>query len=83
MISFDLYSRRGCHLCELMIEAVLPIIGGKATLQVHDIDTRTDWREKYDVEVPVLEFAGERICRFRLDDTSVSNIQSRIDANSR
>ena len=36
----NIYSRRGCHLCEVLIEELLPIIEGRAELYILDIDTR-------------------------------------------
>ncbi len=79
MLTFDVYSRRGCHLCELMIEALLPLINGKAILNVHDIDTNPQWRSKYDLDIPVLEIDGLRLCRHRLDDAAIAAVRSRID----
>lgn len=78
MLTFDLYSRRGCHLCELMIEALLPILGGQAKLEIHDVDRCEKWRTRYGSDVPVLEIAGERLCRFKLDDSAIDAIRDRI-----
>ena len=61
------YSRQGCHLCELLIEELLPLIRGRAELEVRDIDTREDWQEAYDLRVPVLEFDGLVLCQYSLD----------------
>ena len=33
-------SRQDCHLCEVLIEELLPMIEGKLALEVRDIDTR-------------------------------------------
>lgn len=65
------YSRRGCHLCDILIEELLPLVRGRADVEVRDIDTRTDWREAYDTRVPVLEYEGEAICEYRLDVSAV------------
>ena len=62
-----IYSRRGCHLCEVMIETLLPLIDGRATLEVLDIDTREDWCDAYDTRVPVLELNGRVICEYQLN----------------
>ena len=35
----NIYSRRGCHLCEILIEELLPITDGRAELNILDIDT--------------------------------------------
>jgi hypothetical protein len=63
----EVFSRRGCHLCEIMIEELLPLIRDIAELRVHDIDSRDDWREAYDVRVPVIELNGIVLSEFTLD----------------
>lgn len=67
MTQLIVYSRQGCHLCELLIEELLPMLQGRAELQVCDIDSRDDWREAYDLRVPVVELNGETLCQYSLD----------------
>ena len=71
MTQFIVYSRPGCHLCELLIEELLPLLQGRADLQVRDIDSRDDWREAYDVRIPVVELNGETLCQYSLDRNRV------------
>ncbi|MEL7310644.1 MAG: glutaredoxin family protein [Pseudomonadota bacterium] len=59
-MALKLFSRAGCHLCEEMIEAVLPLIRGRAELEVVDIDTDPELQALYDVRVPVL-MAGRHV----------------------
>ena len=61
------YSRQGCHLCEILLEELMPLIRGRARLVLRDIDTRQDWRDAYNERVPVLEFDGRTLCEYRLD----------------
>ena len=44
MKSLQVYSRRGCHLCEQLIEELLPLVRGHLAVDVRDIDSRDDWR---------------------------------------
>lgn len=67
----EVYSRRGCHLCELLVEELLDLSRGRAEVLVHDIDTRPDWQARYGSAVPVVESGGKRICRHRLDRDAV------------
>ena len=67
MPELDVYSRRGCHLCEVLIEQLLDAVRGRAEVVVHDIDSREDWRAAYDVRVPVVECGGEFVCEYQLD----------------
>jgi hypothetical protein len=59
--SIVIYSREGCHLCDIMIEELLPLIRDRLDLIVQDVDSRHDWYEKYDTRVPVMEYDGELI----------------------
>jgi hypothetical protein len=70
----DVYSRQGCHLCELLIEELLPIVGGRLEVAVHDIDTREDWKREFDTRVPVVEYDGELICQYHLDRHALTRI---------
>ncbi len=64
---FQVYSREGCHLCEILIEELLVLLHGRAEVQVHDIDSRADWRQEYDVRIPVVELDGSVLCEYSLD----------------
>ena len=70
----DVYSRKGCHLCELLIEELLPIVSGRLEVAVHDIDTREDWKREFDTRVPVVEYDGELICQYHLDRHALTRI---------
>ena len=74
MKTIDIYSRQGCHLCEILIEELLPLVRGRFELIVHDIDSREDWRKTYDRRVPVVEYDGELICQYHLDRQALSRI---------
>jgi hypothetical protein len=61
-----------------MLEALMPLLRDRAELDVHDIDSNPGWQQKYDVRVPVLEYAGELVCQFQLDAAAVSAVLDRI-----
>ncbi|MBT5862653.1 MAG: glutaredoxin family protein [Gammaproteobacteria bacterium] len=65
------YTRTGCHLCEIMLEELLPLIRGKVELEIRCVDSRDDWREKYDIRVPVVESGGQIISEYPLNLDSV------------
>ncbi len=71
MAVVDVYSRQGCHLCEVLIEELMELTAGRAEVVVHDVDTRDDWRSAYGACVPVIEFRGARLCEFVLDRDAV------------
>ena len=74
MAILRVYSRRGCHLCEDLIEQLLPLLDGRLELEVCDIDTRNDWREQYDTRVPVVEYDGELVCQYHLDRDAIARV---------
>jgi len=65
------YSRRGCHLCELLLGELEPLVRGRANLSVRDIDDRPDWQSAYGERVPVVCCNGEEICQYKLDRAAV------------
>lgn len=67
MLEFVVYGRRGCHLCDEMLERLEPLCRGRASILVRDIDTRQEWRDAYDIYIPVLEVDGKEICHYQLD----------------
>ena len=74
MATLRVYSRRGCHLCEDLIEQLMPLLDERLELEVCDIDTRSDWREQYDTRVPVVEYDGELVCQYHLDRDAIARV---------
>lgn len=74
------YSRQGCHLCERLIEELLPLVRGRLEVRVFDIDARADWRAAYNSRVPVVEYDGELVCQYHLDPDAVARILCRVPA---
>ncbi len=72
------FSRQGCHLCEELIEELLPLIRGRMSLEVRDIDTRDDWRDRYDTRVPVLEYEGRVLAEYRLDREALAAVMDSV-----
>ena len=74
MSALQVYSRHGCHLCEVLIEELLPLVRDRLEIQVNDIDTRRDWVEAYGTRVPVVEFNGRLVCQYTLDREAIRRI---------
>jgi glutaredoxin len=64
-----LYTRVGCHLCEVMKEQ-LDQLGTRHpfTLELVDIDGDAALRAEYNWDVPVLLVDGKKIAKYRLDE---------------
>ena len=74
------YSRCGCHLCDLLLEELLPLVRGLLEVEVRDIDSREDWKQRYDVRIPVVEFEGEVVSQYRLDRASIETVLAKLGA---
>ncbi len=76
MPKLQVFSRRGCHLCEQLIDELMPLIRGRLELAVCDIDTREDWCNEYDTRGPVVIYDGDFICQYHLDRDALTRILS-------
>lgn len=67
-MTVELYTRRGCHLCEVA-EAVLRAEQQRTPfdLVVLDIDTDPDWRDLYNLLVPVTLLPNGDELHYRVD----------------
>ena len=55
----NIYSRRGCHLCEILIEELLPITDGLAELNILDIDTRYHGKQNMPIKFQLLSIMAK------------------------
>ncbi|MEM9404194.1 MAG: glutaredoxin family protein, partial [Pseudomonadota bacterium] len=69
--TFTVFSRPGCHLCEQLIEELLPFVRGRAEVRVIDIDDDSELVEAYSTRVPVLVFGEQELCHYHLDTAAV------------
>lgn len=77
MATLYVYSREGCHLCEVLVEQLLPMIRGRIDLEIRDIDTNPAWHERFWCDIPVVEYDGELVCRHFLDRDAIAGILRR------
>ncbi|CAN5194203.1 hypothetical protein BH24PSE2_BH24PSE2_16430 [soil metagenome] len=61
-----LYSRRGCHLCEILLEELETTCRGHE-FEVVDVDSAPALAARYGVRVPVLVADGAELCTGQLD----------------
>lgn len=74
MNTLTVYSRQGCHLCELLIEELMPLVRGRLATVVRDIDTRADWKERYGTRVPVIEFEDRMVSEYPLNREAIADL---------
>ncbi len=75
------YSRPGCHLCELLIDELMPLIRGRLVLEVRDIDSRPEWKLKYGLLIPLVEYEGATVCQYQLDSVAIRAILEGLPAS--
>jgi glutaredoxin len=79
MNQVTVYSREGCHLCEDLLADLRELAAEHAfEIDVRDVDSKTEWRERYDARVPVVECGGKFVCEYFLDkETLLSSLTDR------
>lgn len=71
MTEIRVYSRQGCHLCELLIEELLILLRRRHVLEIRDIDIDMEWQRQFGERIPVVEIDGRIVCEYRLDVDAV------------
>jgi glutaredoxin len=63
------YSRKGCHLCEIVKETLVKLErrGGFSWREV-DVETDDGLRRQYTDELPVVFINGHKAFRYRMDE---------------
>jgi len=74
MTPLRIYSRPGCHLCEQLLEDLMPLVRGRAEIEVVNIDDDVELVREYGTRIPVLEFAGQFVCQYTLDKAAIRAI---------
>ncbi|OIP78450.1 MAG: thioredoxin family protein [Oscillatoriales cyanobacterium CG2_30_44_21] len=49
-----LYSKQGCCLCEGLLAKLEQVKNVEFELEIRDITTNSEWRDRYEYEIPVL-----------------------------
>ncbi len=63
------YSRKGCHLCEVVKESLSKLSRrGGFTWREIDVDADPDLRRQYNDEVPVVFINGRKAFKYRMDE---------------
>jgi glutaredoxin len=64
-----LYSRKGCHLCEVVKESLTKLSRRtQFTLQEIDVDSDLNLRRQFTDEVPVVFINGQKAFKYRMDE---------------
>lgn len=64
-----LYSRKGCHLCEVVKESLAKLSRrGGFSWQEIDVDSDAELRHQFNDEVPVVFIDGRKAFKYRMDE---------------
>ena len=64
-----LYTRKGCHLCEVVKESLVKLSGrGNFTWREIDVDADAELRRQFNDEVPVVFIDGRKAFKYRMDE---------------
>lgn len=67
--SVVVYSRKGCHLCEVVKESLSKLSRrGGFTWSEIDVDADSDLRRQFNDEVPVVFIDGRKAFKYRMDE---------------
>jgi len=74
-MQLTLYYREGCHLCEIMLQALRGLQSDmEFEISVVDIDSEPELRQRYDEWVPVLCRGELEICHYQLDLDALNRV---------
>jgi len=78
VIRLVLYTRPGCHLCELALEELVGLNAEGYRFELHEVDIESDEMllRRMLERIPVLELNGEVVSELTLDQASV---RARLD----
>jgi len=64
-----IYSRKGCHLCEVVKESLSKLSRRRAfTSQAVDVDMGSELRRQFNDEVPVVFIDGRKAFKYHMDE---------------
>ncbi len=77
MKTLVLFTRQGCHLCDVAHEALerlRPALGFELCVLDLDKEAPPDKREAYDHEVPVIELEGRKVMKYHVDEARLARL---------
>ena len=74
--SVVVYSRKGCHFCEVVTESLAKLSRrGGFTWREIDVDTDLELRRQFNDEVPVVFIDGRKAFKYHMDPTSPDTLR--------
>ncbi len=80
MITFTVYSRQGCHLCEDLLAQLIQLQQVRDfNIAEVDVDSSPQLIEQYGSQVPVVTCGDEKLCHYFLDQAAVMQALAGVD----
>ena len=77
MAHITIYSKKGCHLCEVAMQKLLEIRQEfQFSLTEIDIEKNEELFEKYKYLIPVIEIDGKDVFTYKIDENKLKEILS-------
>jgi glutaredoxin len=75
VIVLTLYSRPGCHLCDVMKATIARVTAAiPSSIEEIDISQSAELEEKYGLEIPVLLIDGKKAAKGRISESELIRI---------
>ena len=71
---FYVYSKKGCHLCEILIEQLLELIKDQAEIHIEDIENSNTLMERYHLRIPVVKYKKQTLFQYQLNRSVIKKI---------
>jgi glutaredoxin len=81
-IRLTIYSRPGCHLCEIMT-AMVRHVGRTVSLSLDEIDITSDaaLMARYETAIPVLAIGDREIARYRIGEVDLRKALAQFEVD--
>ncbi|HEY2907736.1 MAG TPA: glutaredoxin family protein [Vicinamibacterales bacterium] len=77
VIVVRLYTRPGCHLCDVMKATLEQVAASSSTpveIEQIDISIDADLEARYGLEIPVLEIKGKKVAKYRITEEALKRV---------
>jgi glutaredoxin len=84
-VTFTIYSRPGCHLCDEMKRVIARAIRSSqvdATLDEIDISGDPTLEAAYGLQIPVLMIDGKKVAKYRVTEAEVARMMDARNAGA-
>ncbi len=71
MLKLTLYSRPECHLCEVFLADLAPLLGPDVSVETVDVDSSVALERRYGLRIPVLAVGDVELSGYPLDQERV------------